>query len=135
MNAALSDPLARKGALTSLEEVERRRCKALMDGDVEALGSLLSDDLVHIHLTGKIDDKAGYLSGFKSKFIFKDVERGPLDIRVWDECAVMIGRLTQTIVVRETGERHDIRAVTSQTWRRVEGRWLQTTCHNAPVSD
>ncbi|MFC7400606.1 nuclear transport factor 2 family protein [Chelatococcus sp. GCM10030263] len=121
-------------SVSMLEEEERRRCAALMAGDAETLAAMLTDDLVHIHLTGKIDDKVGYLEGFRTKYLFRDVERGPLNIRIWGDCAVMVGTLTQKVVVKETGATHDIRAVTTQTWLRIGGRWLQSTCHNAPLT-
>ena len=122
-------------SMIELQNAERRRCQALVTGDADRLSDMLSEDLVHIHLTGRIDDKDGYLAGVRSKYIFRDVTRGPLRIRVWGESAVITGELTQKIVVRESGAVHDIRAVTTQSWHKVDGQWLQTTCHNAPLSE
>lgn len=121
-------------AIAALRAAEGQRCEALMAGDVDSLATMLTDDLVHIHLTGKIDDKAHYLDGVRGKYQFRDVKRGPLNIRIWGDSAVMVGLLTQQIVVPETGDVHDIRAVTTQTWQKVDGRWLQSTCHNAPLT-
>lgn len=121
--------------ILALEQAERERCAALMDGDTDALATMLTQDLVHIHLTGKIDDKAGYLAGVRGKYQFRNVERGPLNIRIWGDSAVMVGPLKQQIVVIENGAVHDIRAVTTQTWHRIDGRWQQGTCHNAPLAD
>lgn len=114
-----------------VREVERLRCDCLMRGDVEQLSALMADDLVHIHGSGHIDDKAGYLDGVTNKFRFSDVERHDLRIRIYGTVAVVTGRLTQTVVVRATGASHAIEAVTTQTWNRVGGTWLQSTCHNA----
>lgn len=121
-------------ATNALQEAERLRCDALMQGRAEDLAGMLTEDLVHIHLTGKIDDKLGYLDGVRGKYQFRDVKRGPLNIRVWGDSAVMVGPLTQQILVTETGAVHDIRAVTTQTWQKIGGRWLQSTCHNAPLT-
>ncbi|MFT4149788.1 MAG: nuclear transport factor 2 family protein [Paracoccaceae bacterium] len=121
-------------AIPAIEEAERQRCAALMDGRTDALADMLTNDLVHIHLTGQIDDKDGYLAGVRGKYQFRDVRRGPLNIRVWGDSAVVVGPLSQQIVVKETGAVHDIRAVTTQTWHRVGDRWLQGTCHNAPLT-
>jgi len=121
--------------ILALEEAERQRCAALMEGGVDALAEMLTEDLVHIHLTGKIDDKAGYLAGVRGKYQFRNIERGPLNIRVWGDSAVMVGPLSQQIVVKENGAVHDIRAVTTQTWHWIDGRWQQGTCHNAPLAD
>ena len=40
----------------ALAELERRRCAAIGTADVAALKQVLSDDYVHVHMTGKIDD-------------------------------------------------------------------------------
>lgn len=114
-----------------IREAERLRCDCLMRGNVERLGALMADDLVHVHGNGHIDDKIGYLDGVANKFRFSDVERQDLRIRVYGTVAVVTGRLTQTVVVRATDERHAIKAVTTQTWNHVDGGWLQSTCHNA----
>lgn len=121
-------------AASELEQAETKRCAALMAGDAETLAAMLDEGLVHIHLTGRVDDKAGYLAGFRDKYRFREVSRGPLNIRVWGETAVTVGPLTQTLLVRETGQEMAVRAITTQTWQRDGGRWLLTTCHNAPVS-
>ena len=41
----------------SLRNAEEARCRALMAGDAALLADMVTDDLVHIHLTGKVDDK------------------------------------------------------------------------------
>jgi hypothetical protein len=114
-----------------VREAERTRCDFLMRGDVDKLSALMADDLVHIHGSGHIDDKAGYLAGVADKFRFHDVARHDLRVRVYGAVAVMTGRLTQTVVVCATNESHPIQAVTTQTWNHTDRGWVQSTCHNA----
>lgn len=113
---------------------EARRCALLMAGDAAGLADLVTDDLTHIHLNGHVDDKAGYIGGVGAKYVFENVARGPLQVRVYGDFAVMVGELSQTIEVRETGQRIPIRAITTQTWIRRGGDWRQNTCHNAPLA-
>jgi Domain of unknown function (DUF4440) len=113
---------------------EARRCELLVSGASDVLERMLAGDLVHIHLNGQVDDKAGYMAGVREKYRFADVRRGPLNVRVWGDTAVMIGPLSQRITVRETGKEIEVGAITTQTWQRSNDRWLLTTCHNAPVS-
>lgn len=120
--------------VSRLEEAEARRCAALMAGDAGALEAMLAADLVHIHLNGRIDDKNGFMAGFRDTYLFRQVTRGPLNIRTWGDSAVMIGPLTQRLAIRTTGEEIAVRAITTQTWQWSGGEWLLTTCHNAPVS-
>lgn len=113
---------------------EDRRCAALRAGDAAALAALLSDDLVHIHLNGRVDDRAGYLAGFRDLYTFRAVRRGDLTIRIYGDTAVMTGPLVQSLSVRATGQRIDVTAITTQVWLRTPQGWVLTTCHNAPVA-
>jgi ketosteroid isomerase-like protein len=122
------------GTEEALQQAEQKRCEALMAGDIDALAGMLSEDLVHIHLTGQVDGKAEYLAGVRDEYRFGNVQRGPLNIRVWGDTAIMVGLLNQQITVITSGVVRDIRAITTQSWHRIDGRWLQGTCHNAPVS-
>lgn len=117
--------------IKELERIEAGRCAALVKGDVASVEALLAGDLVHIHLTGQVDDKPGYLSGLREKYTFERVERGALTIRVYGDLAVMIGPLSQRVQVRATGQSVDVRAITTQTWLRTAQGWRLNTCHNA----
>ena len=120
--------------ISQVQAAETRRCALLMAGEADALEAMLADSLVHVHLNGRLDDKPGYMSGFRGKYRFHDVARGPLNIRVWGDTAVSVGPLTQRLEVLETGQIMDVRAITTQSWQRqADGRWLLTTCHNAPL--
>lgn len=45
----------------ALRAADGRRRRAMIDGDLETLASLLAEDLVWTHSSGKQDDKAGLL--------------------------------------------------------------------------
>lgn len=114
--------------------LEKRRCAALTAGDVEALGALMADDLVHIHGNGAMDDKVGYLKGVETKYVFHRVERGELNIRVYSDVAVVVGPVDQTVSVRGVDKLNQIKAIATQTWVRSSAGWKQSTCHNAFLS-
>lgn len=123
----MSNDTARDEILAS----EARRCAALTSGDLATLRDLMADDLVHIHGNGAIDDKAGYLKGVESKYVFHRVERGDLNVRVYGDVAVVIGTLDQTVSVRGIDKLNQIKAITTQAWVRSGAGWQQSTCHNA----
>jgi hypothetical protein len=118
----------------TLHKLETRRCALLMNGDADGLAQLLADNLVHIHLSGHADDKAGYLYGVRNKYTFKGLSRGPLKIRVFGEAAVMTGTLTQTLAIRDSGTVMEVRAMTTQVWNRQGDAYVLNTCHNAPLT-
>lgn len=117
-----------------IARLEKQRCAALTTGDLASLSGLMAEDLVHIHGNGAIDDKAGYLKGVETKYVFHRVERGDLNIRVYGDVVVVIGTLDQTVSVRGIDKMNAIKAMTTQTWVRSGSGWKQSTCHNAFLS-
>lgn len=110
-------------------KLEEARCEALRNGDVGTLGSLMADDLVHIHGTGHMDDRTAYLNGVADKFIFRRLERGELRIRIHGDTAIVNGSIAQTVSIKGTDTTNDMEGVVTQTWVRRDGGWKQNTCH------
>jgi hypothetical protein len=109
----------------TIEQLEKERCRALTCGDYESLGQLLSEDLVHVHATGIIEDKAGYLKSIAAGLQFVRIERSSSKVRVYSDVAVMTGILEQTIRVLATNNIVEMRAVATQTWARSVTGWKQ----------
>lgn len=109
--------------------LEKKRCEALTSGDVNTLATIVSDDLVHVHGNGQVDGRDAYLDGVATKFIFHSIERGDLNVRVYGDCAVVVGPLEQTVEVRGVDKRNELKSMTSQTWVRRTDGWKQNTCH------
>jgi len=74
-----------------LLDLERGRCAAIGACDVGALQHLLADDYVHVHMSGKIDDRERHLR------VVKDSPRKPIPgetlVRVYGDLAVITGHL------------------------------------------
>jgi len=105
--------------------LERERCRALVARDLQALAGLMDDRLVHVHATGKVDDKAQYLEMVAQHIDFLRVERADMNVRVHGDTAIASGRLEQAIVLRESGEQRLMKAYATQVWIRSEGAWRQ----------
>jgi len=105
--------------------LERERCRALVARDLQALAGLMDDRLVHVHATGKVDDKAQYLEMVAQHIDFLSVERADMNVRVHGDTAIASGRLEQAIVLRESGEQRLMKAYATQVWIRSEGAWRQ----------
>ncbi|WP_189338521.1 nuclear transport factor 2 family protein [Sphingobium sp. SCG-1] len=123
-----------EAVVQAIQELEKRRCAALVSGDVDALDAMLIDDLVHVHGTGKFDTKSEYLEGIRSKYTFHKVERGELNIRVYGDVVVVVGPLSQSVQVAGGENIVNITAIVSQTWNRVGDSWKQSTCHTGFLS-
>ena len=112
---------------SEIKSLETERCRALMARDLKAVATLVDDDLVHIHASGRIDTKAEYLAGVKKRFVFRDVARQDLTVRVYSDIAVAIGGLTQTVEIIGTSETRQMKAVVTQVWRHRDGAWRQVS--------
>lgn len=109
----------------TITELESARCRALVEGNLGTLGELVDDQLVHIHATGQVDDKTGYLRLVEDAIRFLRVERHDLQVRVYTDVAVATGRLLQNIEFRNSGERREMDVITTQIWLRRDNAWRQ----------
>ena len=109
-----------------LLDLEARRCTAISTGDVEQLASLLSDDYLHVHMTGKVDDRAGYLRGIAERP--RTTTRGAIEVRVYGELAVLTGELTNERPAAST-----LRAYCHQVAVRRNGEWRFVSIQLTPL--
>ena len=114
-------------AFEQIRVQEKRRCNALLAGDFDALGTIVADPLVHVHASGKVENRAGYLSTMRDKVEFVEIERGELSFLDLGEVVVTTGPLKQILRVKEADRIQTMRAVTTQVWRFAEGCWRQVS--------
>jgi ketosteroid isomerase-like protein len=112
---------------SEIYRLENERCQAAMARDLKALAALVDDDLVHIHASGRVETKAEYLRGIEKRFIFKNVARQDLTVRVYADVAVATGGVTQTVEILGTSDTRQMKAVVTQVWRRRDGAWRQVS--------
>jgi hypothetical protein len=73
-------------------QTQARRFKAMTDNDISTLESILSDDLVYTHTTGKVETKAEFLSALKSHAVaYRSIEPIEATVRIYDNTAVITG--------------------------------------------
>lgn len=118
------DATADRQAILAREEA---RAQALIAGDVERLSELMADDLVHVHASGRVENKAVYLEGVRSRFRFQSVHRPRLDVRVFGDTAIVTGPLEQRLTSIATGEKHAMQAYATQVWVRQGSTWRQAS--------
>ena len=112
--------------MNELIALERSLCEAITRGDMKTLDALIADDYTHIHATGRLDDKQGFVSNIAKKP--RTTTRSNQSIRVYGDTAILIGEqtnafadgralkgLSQAVVVRQNG-----------TWRFVAGQLTNT---------
>lgn len=53
--------MATPSAIQAVFDIEDRRFRAMVDGDITELNGLLADDLHYVHANGMIEDKAEFI--------------------------------------------------------------------------
>lgn len=104
-----------------IHAIERRRQRALVDVDLDALDELFDETLVHTHAHGITHTKAELLAHTTSRRPYLDVTRGELLIRLVGDVAVITGPLTNLLRTPGGGER-TLTGVATQILRRDNDR-------------
>ncbi len=100
--------------------------KAMIAKDTAALGNILSEDSVLVHMTGHRQSRKEYLSEIASGTLnYYSVDTDSLDITVKGDTARMMGRSRVNAAVYGGG-RHTWRLRMDSELRKVEGVWKIT---------
>jgi ketosteroid isomerase-like protein len=115
------DPVAADDQ-TKVLEAEMLRQRALIAVDMAELDALFADDLIHVHTTGLVHDKPGVMKHIESRRAFIELKRGPLDVRVQGDMAMLFGSMTNRMR-HPDGHEVVLDGVATQVLRREAGRW------------
>ena len=100
--------------------------RAMIAKDTVALGSLLSDDSILIHMTGHRQPREEYLAEIAAGVLnYYSVDTDALEITVNGETARMIGRSRVNAAVYGGG-RHTWRLQMDSQLRKIDGNWKIT---------
>lgn len=115
--------------------VERRRQRALVDGDLETLADLFEDSIVHVHAPGVVQHKAELLEHVEVRRPYLEITRGELELRVVGDVAVMTGSLTNRMRAPGGGERTLSGPVTQVLHRGEDSAWRFISFHMTPFGE
>jgi len=106
-----------------IRALEARRYKAMTDGDVAALGDLLSVDLVYSHSDATRDTKQSYLERIANGYF----DYGPLThpeeaIVVHGDCAIVTGDMRGEILI--DGKQRILNSSALAVWVREGEKWM-----------
>jgi ketosteroid isomerase-like protein len=104
-------------------EAERRRQAALVAIDLAELDRLFADDLTHVHSTGLVHDKAQLLRHIDEKRAFISIMRGPLNVRLHGDIALMTGPMTNRMRSKDGSGEIVLEGFVTQVLRRTEDGW------------
>ncbi|MFZ5960827.1 nuclear transport factor 2 family protein [Pseudomonas knackmussii] len=110
--------------------LEQERQRALVEEDHARLDPLFADDLLYVHTTGLVQDKAQYLEYARNAVRYLAVERGELQVRLFgDGLALMSGPQCNLLQKRGGGEPVRAEGFATQLWVKEEGGWRIASFH------
>jgi len=108
---------------------EALRRKALIDDDTAQVEQLFADDLVYVHTSGLIHDKAQYLAYAANVVRYLDVTRDQLQVRVYGDMAVMTGFQVNTLCKRADEIAVRGEGFVTQVWVKNPQGWQIASFH------
>lgn len=112
---------------------ERKRCAAMLAGNLPALDALLDARLHFSHATGAVDDKAAYVA----KMAAGRIDYLAIDwseqrvIALAEDAALLTGRMTSTVRVEGAEKRLDNRVISA--WSLADGAWRVVAFQSTPL--
>ncbi len=110
----------------AIRTLEARRCELISQGDIDGLSELLADDYVHVHATGRVDDKAAALKSFER--LPRRCSRSELDVRVMGDVAVVVGPQIN-IMARGPGWPEESVLIVTTVLQRSHAGWRLASFH------
>ena len=120
-------------AQDEIKKLEQDRNEALVHGDAAALDRLNSADYTVVNEWGHVLTKAQILDGFKSGAIkFESREQSDLNIRVYGNTAVVIGRVVEKGT--QNGKSMSPQVRFSRVYVKEKGKWVAVSTQNTPIA-
>ena len=115
-----------------IHDLEDRRYRAMIDGDLDTLETLLGDGLVYTHSSGLVDSKASYLDKLRSKHvIYQKAERPEETIQTQGDTAVITGEMRLEVLL--DGQPKAMRNRFMNVWARGPRGWQMVALQSTPL--
>ena len=116
----------------AVADLDTRRAEAIANKDYDALLKMMAPDYIHIYGGGTTSDRDVYIKQLKMGP--RSYTRGPLQVRMYGDSAVVSGWLINSIRFPNKPE------MTYQVWctqvaHRVNGQWQLVSQHMTPKQD
>lgn len=104
-------------------QLEGKRWKAMLDGNHESLGQLVSDDLWYVHSSGLKDGKQGYVDAVKTGAVVYQHSTRQIEtvIEIGEHAFLVGGTVDMDVVIRGTPKR--LQSLFSVIWRQEDSVW------------
>jgi hypothetical protein len=121
----MNTPVPSRDLQAEVARAEQRRCRSLVERDFAALESVLSDQLLYVHSSGRIDGKASLLENVRERVRYQHLEASNASVQLFDGLALWTGTLAATVSVPLDAPALSLRSHVTQLWRLEHGQWRQ----------
>jgi len=105
--------------------MQKARAEAMINSDIEALDTLLSDELMHIHGGGTVQDKKAFIDRRKDPngIRYKVLDYYDVEVKLFPDSALVRGNLDVLEMIPDRGD-VEARVRFSNLWcREKDGVW------------
>lgn len=104
-------------------ELETKRYRAVVDGDLDAFRSFCHPNLVYTHSDGSRDTVASYVNKVETGFyVYHRIDHPTEDVLVSGDTAVVVGEMNASITANGTDKELVNNSIA--VWVRENGTWL-----------
>jgi len=112
--------------------LEEARYRAMIAGDLDALGRFLSDRLTYTHSTALTESKAEYLASVaKGVFKYRDIKISERAIREVGDAVLVTGRIAIDVLIN--GQPRLLQSRFLNVWAEEGGDWRMIAWQSTPI--
>ncbi|WP_126424298.1 nuclear transport factor 2 family protein [Asticcacaulis excentricus] len=98
------------------------------DRDVDRVANLFDDDLIFVHLNGRVSSKSEWIEEMRSgRFVYERISPRELTARVYGDAAALFGKAR--FDVRFSGHRASFDLAFTEVYARKSGAWRLVNLH------
>jgi len=117
---------------TQIQELEKARYQAMLDGDAVALEKMLAAELRYTHSNAESDGKDEYLAKVKKGvFRYLEISCPEEDVQIYENTAIVLGRMVGRVEV--AGQLRLLNNKFVAVWLRMNGTWKLAVYQPTPM--
>ncbi|WP_187272254.1 nuclear transport factor 2 family protein [Zeimonas arvi] len=118
--------------IADIEALDARRVAATLERDFAALDALIGDDLVYVHSSAAVEDRALYLERLRNgHYVYRGLTGLKRDHRVLGDVVLVNGEVRIDVEVQ--GKAKQVNARYLQVWARRPGGWQMVSWQSTPI--
>ena len=106
----------------AIEELDKQRSQALIDGDIDKVETFLGSSLRYVHSSSTDEDRTVYLQKLRDGFYnYQALESSEKDYRRFGDCVIVNGQIRVHVIAN--GNEKDFKARYTQVWVIEDAAW------------